>query len=367
MLAGLYLAFFISAVVNLFIIIYSKKKALLNNESRTNYDIHIGPQKVHKTPTPRIGGLGIFLGFLAFITYAYTLYRKFTQNILPIIFVGSIPLIVGIVEDISARIKPGIRFIALSITSALAFIFLNAQIIRLDIPFDFLLNYKLFSFLFTVFALTGITNSINIIDGFNGLASLSSVVTFSSFAYVSNRIGDDFLFLLSLAMIASTLGFIIFNYPCGLIFLGDGGAYFLGFMIGITAIYLFNNHSNVSPWYPLMVNIYPVFEVLYSIYRRKIIKQKHAFNPDCMHFHSLVYKRMNKWLPIKKSEYLKRNSMTTIIVLLFSALGVLPANIFWNNSLILASFFILFGLIYIYIYWYILIPRSVKKEICISK
>ena len=120
----------------------------------------------------------------------------------------------------------------------------------------------------TIIAFIGVTNSINIIDGFHGLASGVSLISLISFIILSAIYHDILILNLSLIMFFAILGFFVWNWPKGKIFLGDGGAYFIGFMFVIISILFVNRNPQISPWFPVCVLSYPIFEVLFSIYRR---------------------------------------------------------------------------------------------------
>lgn len=130
---------------------------------------------------------------------------------------------------------------------------------RLDIiGVDWLLQFGAISLICTMIAIAGAANAINIIDGYNGLAAVISAMIFAGFSYVSYYLGDRLLLITSVGMIGAIVGFLVWNYPRGLIFLGDGGAYFIGFMIGAVSVLMLARHPEVSAWFPLLLCIYPV-------------------------------------------------------------------------------------------------------------
>ena len=93
-------------------------------------------------------------------------------------------------------------------------------------------------------------------------------------------------------MLGALLGFLVFNYPSGRIFMGDGGAYLLGFWLGELSVLLVVRNPDVSPWFPIVLLAYPVVETLFSIYRRKFLQGRSAGRPDAMHLHQLIYRRL---------------------------------------------------------------------------
>ena len=114
-------------------------------------------------------------------------------------------------------------------------------------------------------AVGGCTHALNIIDGINGLAGMVAVLMAISIALVAWQVQDFPIFLIATALASATLGFLAWNFPFGRVFLGDGGAYFLGFMLAELAVLLVVRNPSVSPFYALAVLFYPVFETLFSI------------------------------------------------------------------------------------------------------
>ena len=131
------------------------------------------------------------------------------------------------------------------------------------------------------------------------------IITLLALGYVAYCLGDKVIIFLSLAMASAILGFFIWNYPQGLIFLGDSGAYLIGFWISSLSILICHKHPEVSPWFALLINGYPITETLFTIYRRKIHQGKSPGSPDGIHFHTLIYRRI---LLAKQRELWKRSS-----------------------------------------------------------
>src|SRR5258706_5016992 len=118
---------------------------------------------------------------------------------------------------------------------------------------DNALQFGVLSLGFTMVAVSGIANAINIVDGCNGLAGMVSTLILLALAYVSFQVYDPFLFAASVLLAGSIVGFLVWNYPFGRIFLGDGGAYFVGFMISEISVLLVRRHGEVSPSFPLLL------------------------------------------------------------------------------------------------------------------
>jgi UDP-N-acetylmuramyl pentapeptide phosphotransferase/UDP-N-acetylglucosamine-1-phosphate transferase len=238
---------------------------------------------------------------------------------------------------------------------------MDAAIRQTAIPgLDWVVGFGAGSLVLTVFAVAGIANAINIIDGFNGLASMCVMLMLGAVGYVGFDVGDPLIGWLALAGIGAVLGFFLWNFPSGLIFLGDGGAYFLGFYVAEISILLLVRNPEVSPIFPLLVCIYPAFETLFSIYRRWVLRQQPAHMPDGIHLHSLVYRRVMRWAVGDRSAkaLTKRNSMTSPVLWALCMVSILPALLFWDNTPALAIFLLIFVVTYIALYWRIVRFRS---------
>ena len=131
----------------------------------------------------------------------------------------------------------------------------------------------------------------NIIDGFNGLAAMCVLMMMLAIAYVAFLVGDSFIMTTALICIGAVLGFFVWNFPAGLIFLGDGGAYFLGLLLSELSFLLLLRNPQVSPIFPLLLCAYPIFETVFSIYREKVPARVVPGLPDTVHLHMVVYKR----------------------------------------------------------------------------
>lgn len=243
-------------------------------------------QTAHRMPTPRIGGIGIYLG----LTLAWALMPDDeARSMLGLILVAGTPAwIFGLAEDLTKRVGVLPRLLATMFSGALACMLSGMALTRLDVPFlDHLLTYWPVAVIFTAFAVGGVANAINIIDGFHGLASGTSILAFLAFAVLALLAGDQALAVVSLLGAAAVTGFWLVNYPWGKLFLGDGGAYFTGFTIAWLAVLLPMRNPSVSPWASLLVCAYPFIEVIYSMLRRKL-KRKSLGDPDSAHLHSLL-------------------------------------------------------------------------------
>jgi UDP-N-acetylmuramyl pentapeptide phosphotransferase/UDP-N-acetylglucosamine-1-phosphate transferase len=138
----------------------------------------------------------------------------------------------GLVEDLTKRVSARRRLLFTTVSAALGCWLLGAILPRTAIPgIDLLMPWTPFAVALTLLCVTGVANSVNIIDGFNGLASMCVLLILLALTYGALQVGDTLVLALALICAGAVLGFLHAQLPAGLIFLGDGGAYLLGFMI----------------------------------------------------------------------------------------------------------------------------------------
>lgn len=309
-----------------------------------------GPQKFHSEIVPRIGGISIVIGLLAFEIIRFK--TTSPPNIDFKLLMCAIPVFaIGLVEDITKKISVRTRLIFTTISGALFIYLMDVKITSIGIPLlDQIFALPLLGLIFTLFAITGLANSYNIIDGFNGLSSMVGILALLAIAYLGIVFSDQIIINLSLAMVAAILGFFIWNYPRGLIFLGDGGAYLIGFWVATLSIMLIEKHQEISPWFAILINGYPIFETIFTIYRRKFHHNKGVGQPDGMHFHSLLYRRaiINK---NKNKDWLSANSRTAPYFWALASISIAPGVLFFNSTAVLIVSFLIYTLVYVWLYY----------------
>ncbi len=350
------IAFAASFVLTLWVVRSARSHAGLSGD----HDVD-GPQKFHVVAVPRIGGVGIFGGALA--AGLWLAWKEPAAGMAPLLLLvcGLVAFLVGVAEDLTKRVRPSRRLLATAVSAALAVWLVDAVITRTAIVgLDWVVGFGWGAAAVTVFVVTGVANSINIIDGFNGLASMCVVIMLGALAYVGFSVGDTLVGSLALAGLGAVLGFFVWNFPAGLVFLGDGGAYFLGFYLAELAILLLHRNPQVSPMFPLMLCFYPVFETLFSMYRRKWLRGRPVGMPDGVHLHSLIYRRFLRWAAGERTarELTRRNSMTSPYLWMLCMVSVVPAVLWWDDTVMLRLFLLLFALTYLALYWSIVRFRA---------
>jgi UDP-N-acetylmuramyl pentapeptide phosphotransferase/UDP-N-acetylglucosamine-1-phosphate transferase len=310
-----------------------------------------GVRKVHIVPTPRIGGIAIAAGCVAGAAVSCVV----SEELCPwsILLLCAAPGFAwGLIEDYSARGAVAMRLVVTAAAASLAFFVLDARIVELDVPgLDWLLQFGAFSFVFTVFAVTGVAHSINVIDGLNGLSGVIALLASIGLAIVAAVVGDEFVLRAASVLGASVAGFLAVNYPRGRIFLGDGGAYLVGLVLAVLSVLVVQRNSGVSPWFPLVLLAYPIWETLFSMYRRKA-RGHSSVRADALHLHTLVYRRLVRWRSFtgRASDYVTRNSVASLCLWPIPLAGLSIALVFWDHSAPLqiaaAAFAIVYALAY---------------------
>jgi UDP-N-acetylmuramyl pentapeptide phosphotransferase/UDP-N-acetylglucosamine-1-phosphate transferase len=309
-------------------------------------DESAGIQKVHAHPTPRIGGLPMVAGL---VVAWWFLPSELQPSFTPWLLAGLPAFAFGLAEDFTKSISVTLRLLATMGSGVLAWWLSGYSVTRVDVwGLDALLVWLPFSVVFTAFAVGGVANSINIIDGLNGLASSMVMWAFLGLAGVAHAVGDPMLFIACLLMAATVAGFFLVNWPMGKLFLGDGGSYFLGFSLAWACVLLIERHSQVSAFAALLLCVHPVTEVLFSVYRRRS-RNEHPGHPDRLHFHSLVKRRVIQRL-LPNSGPTVRNSVGGLLVGGMSLLPAVVVQFVYSNrwACVLATLVLMLGYVGLY-------------------
>ncbi|WP_206362907.1 MraY family glycosyltransferase [Stenotrophobium rhamnosiphilum] len=313
-----------------------------------------GVQKFHDHWVPRLGGIPIFISFFSGLLLLSWGMHDGEQTFANVILCTLPAFGIGLLEDITRRAGVLPRLVMTMVAAGLGWWLLDAGLHRLDIPgVDTLLAmWPLFALVLTLVAAGGVAHAINIIDGYNGLSGFFVIVVLASLAVVASQVGDVLVMQIALISAASVLGFLVWNFPFGRIFMGDAGAYLLGFVIAELAMMLVVRNPEVSPWCPLLLVMYPVWETLFSVFRRALRSLAQIGQPDALHLHQLIYRRLMKRYGSSKDPHhrLMRNSFTSLYLWALAVFCAVPAMLFWNNTPALMGFSFLFAISYVILY-----------------
>lgn len=297
-----------------------------------------GVQRLHRCETPRLGGLPIIVSFAISLLLLQLLNLGPQNERAPSFLAVLLPTFAaGVAEDVTGKVGARTRLLVTMLSAAVGAYLLGAVLTRVDLPgLDALLkNHILLALTLTLVAAGGIPHALNIIDGCNGLSSGASLFALVGIGALAWKLGDPFLAYPALIASAAVLGFMVWNIPFGKIFLGDAGAYSLGLLIAELSILLVVRHPQVSAWFPLILMIHPVWEVVFSCLRRAQHSYRQMFLPDAKHLHQLVYKRISIHLLPKQhpAHQALASSLTSAAFATLYFLFLIFAMLSWSRTI----------------------------------
>jgi len=318
------------------------------------------PQRFHFGDVPRLGGVAVLLGVaVSWLLGMVQVWMGDSSSLR----LGGLPgawllvllpsALCGFVEDLTQRLSVRYRLAFTAVSGVLAMLLLGLEVPRLDLAWlDLLLQAAPWlGVAIALLAVAGLPHAFNIIDGYNGLAGMVALIVCLALAHVALQVGDRALAALLVSTAAATGGFLLWNYPRGMLFAGDGGAYLWGVVVALGSVALVQRNVLVSPWFPLLLLIYPVWETVFSIYR-KLARGVSPGVADALHFHQLIYRRIVRSVfhDDESRRMLMRNNRTSPYLWGFTLLTVVPAVLFWNNTPVLMVFCALFVVSYVAAY-----------------
>ena len=242
-------------------------------------------RKVHKNPIPRLGGLGIYAGFLL----GYILFGHPSLQMNSILIGSFIIILTGVCDDIKP-IKPLPKLIG-QIAAACILVFYGNIVLNNITVFGQDIEFGIFAYPITIVFVVACTNVINLIDGLDGLSGgISSIFYLSTIiiCFFQERF-TGLEFTLALIMLGSTLGFLFHNFNPARIFAGDSGAMFMGYVISVISLLGFKTTVMTSIFAPLAILAVPILDTLFAIIRR-LINHKHIYDADKEHLHHQLLK-----------------------------------------------------------------------------
>lgn len=318
------------------------------------------PQRFHFGEVPRLGGAALLLGIMAgwSVGALQSQWGDPASLRLGAWMSGWLLVLVpaalgGLAEDVTQRLLVRYRLALTGASGILAVWLLDLTVPRTGFEWlDALIAMAPWVGLgVVVMAVSGLPHAFNIIDGYNGLAGMVALIVCLALAHVALQVGDRSLAALLVTTAAATGGFLVWNYPRGMLFAGDGGAYVWGIVIALASISLVQRNADVSPWFPMLLLIYPVWETVFSIYR-KAVRGISPSVADALHFHQLIYRRIVREVfhDDESRRMLMRNNRTSPYLWGFTLLTVVPAVLFWSNTPVLMAFCGLFVVTYVVAY-----------------
>lgn len=243
------------------------------------------PRKVHRNPIPRMGGLGIYMGFL----FGYMLFGEQTATMNSILIGSFIIVLSGVIDDIKP-LKASHKFIGQLIAACVVVFYGGIMLKEID-AFNIYIDFKIFAYPLTIFFILGCINCMNFIDGLDGLAAGVSSIFFLTIGIIAVAQGEPGLaYILTFIMLGSCLGFLVHNFNPASIFMGDSGSMFLGFIIAVITLLGYKNIMMSSLIIPLLILAIPISDTIFAILRRRL-KGESISTPDKLHIHHQFLKR----------------------------------------------------------------------------
>ena len=248
-------------------------------------------RKIHTTAIPRLGGVAIYIGFALALIFAVIMAKYLGRgmewkHLLGIALGGSIILILGVFDDIKG-LKPAVKFFW-QVIAASVVVYFGVSIGFVSNPFNGLFPLGLLGIPLTLLWIVGMTNSINLIDGLDGLAAGVTAISAGTLFIVALRTHQISAAIIMLALCGSALGFLRYNFFPARIFLGDSGSYFLGFILAAASIIgVFKTTLVVALIIPVMILGVPIFDTMFAIGRR-LGERRSLFAADNKHIHHML-------------------------------------------------------------------------------
>lgn len=328
MLSEITLAFGLSAATSLLIVASASSLALAGGSDQFD-----AVQASHTRPTPRLGGVAIFASLFFYSLLLAPDDQPLSEGL--VIACASL-FFVGLLEDLRYDISPVLRLSSAILASAVAMMVFDVWITRADVPLlDEVMPYAAIGIPITLVAVTGLTHAFNLVDGVNGLAGIVALAAIAGLYLISDRADLHSVSHFCLILGASILGYLIFNFPKAKLFLGDAGAYSIGFIIGWMLIVTLALSDDVSPWALLLMVFWPVADTSLAIWRRSTLK-KSAMKPDRLHVHQMVMRSLEIFV-LGRNRRNMSNPLATVILAPFVMIPVAAGVVFWNKPM--AAFF----------------------------
>ena len=306
--------------------------------------VYAAIQRIHLAETPRLGGLMIII-VLTLYTFLHA--EPEVALILKLCLWSMLPLvIVALKEDLFQDVRPSLRLASLLASGTIFVMTFGGPFPNFEGTFlSLFFKHPLGLILFYPLALSALANGSNLTDGVNGLCSMIFLSILGSLLFLAYQLGDNTIMMVILMLIMMIAAFLCFNYPKGQIFLGDLGAYALAFLTGMITIIFFGRHSEISPWFPVLILNYPMTEVAFSMVRR-LYRGKPVFRPDTKHLHIKIFYFLRK-IPQMK-HYANPTVMPLLSVLWLYPLIVTPWAL--KKPILILPFILIFFVVYGFLY-----------------
>jgi len=339
---------FLALILNAAVAILWHKKIY----KKLGLKVYAAIQRIHLAETPRLGGL-IIISVLTLYTYFHA--EPEVAAILKLCLWSMLPLvIIALKEDLFQDVRPALRLAGLLGSGALFVMTFSGPYPNFDGTFlDLFFRRPIALLLFYPLALSALANGSNLTDGVNGLCGMIFLSILGSLLFLAYQLGDNTILMVILLIMMLITAFLCFNYPRGQIFLGDLGAFVLAFLTGMVAIMFFGRHVNLSPWFAVLILIYPMTEVVFSMTRR-LYRNQPVFAPDIKHLHIKIFYFLRR---IPETKRLANPAVTPLLAILWMyPLIVIPWA--FKKPLLILPFILIFLIVYGAIYRAVPAPKN---------
>ncbi len=256
---------------------------------------HPNARRINKVSMPTAGGLAIFITFSAAVLFflpqivTYVSHKgTYFDYVLPLVLASGMVVVTGLVDDIK-ELSPLPKFLGITAAALVIWFFTDFHFDAFKLPFGgpYIEFPTWLSFFLTMLWIVAITNAVNLIDGLDGLVSGVSIISLTTMGLVSYFFlveSEIYLTLTLFVLVVAIVGFLPYNYNPAIIYLGDTGALFIGFMIGVLSLQGLKNSTAVAVVTPMIILGVPITDTVVAIIRR-ILSGKKIYEADRMHLH----------------------------------------------------------------------------------
>ena len=348
-------SFFISFLTCI-LLIYLDKLA----ERKGDLNLRQSPQTLHSKSISRFGGVAVAISL---ITVLFFKGYGIDNSLFFLAITCCLPaFLAGYLDDLKIDLIPTQRLLMLVPVPILFFYFTNLEVRSLNLGiYDDFLNIDFFAIFFLVFAIVGMINAFNLIDGVNGLLGAYIFSILIALQVRDQFFAEELFYLADYPIIlqiltGALLGFFVLNI-FGKIFMGDAGSYFLGALVCWVLIHQYQT-INASAWSVMLLLSYPFTDLVFSVVRRKFITKNDPLQPDSMHLHHVLLKRIGK-LNFKKDR--AKHLMVALALFIFNLPYQIAAVYYYKNSTLLMFVFAFYILSYL-LFYFSLSPRFLLRK-----
>ena len=316
----------------------------------------VGPQHLHDSTVPRLGGVAIVAGFgvglLHLVGFGST--PPAVSAATASLILAALLLVAGcgLLEDLTGQVPPRQRLLVTALATVVLVVAGHLELDRVGLPMlDPLLGWWPFAVGLTVFVIVGATNAYNIVDGLDGLLAGVSLITLAVIAWVAMSVGDGTVFALAALLGMAALGWLPFNWPRARMHAGDAGAYAIGFLTAVFLLMLVDRNPGVSAWFGVTAAALPVCETVYSMWRRAR-QGRSTLQPDRAHLHQLVQLRVEQAAArhARSAPAIVPNGRCSPLLWALHAVIAVAGAAVHDDTEALLSLLVAFALVYVLVY-----------------